>query len=235
VRPIRIPVRRPSPVLALSLLLALAALGGVAWAAIPGPEGIIHGCYAKHGGRLRVIDPAHGRCGRREAPLNWSETGPPGPRGGKGATGAKGATGPKGSTGPAGPQGPSNAFTASQTGVLALAPSSSRTVLTLNLPAGRYVLSASVRIADEAGASEPAQQATCTVKGAGSPAAEASATATIPYASGLTAAETLPLEDAFSLTAVATVELSCVEQSAGATSASEARIEAIQVASLTEG
>ena len=231
-RRIRTLVSRPSPALALALAAVLAALGGVAWASIPGPEGIIHGCYQKRGGQLRVIDTAkHGRCGRREDELNWEEVGPPGPRGG---TGARGATGPKGATGPTGPQGPSNAFTASQTGVIGLS-STPRSVLALSLPAGRYVLSASVRVADEGGPGEPAQQAACKLQGAPAPAAEASATATIPYASGVTAAETLPLEDAVSLPAADTLELACAQQTPGPTSASEARIEAIAVASLTEG
>jgi hypothetical protein len=88
-----------------------AALGGGAYAAvsgIPGPGGVIHGCYQKHRGNLRLV-PAGRRCGRSELPIAFSETGPQGstgPRGRRGSTGAKGATGATGSTGPQGPSGP---------------------------------------------------------------------------------------------------------------------------------
>jgi hypothetical protein len=36
--------------------IATVALAGTAYAAIPGGDGTIHGCYAKSGGTLRVID-----------------------------------------------------------------------------------------------------------------------------------------------------------------------------------
>ena len=36
--------------------IATVALAGTAYAAIPGGDGTVHGCYAKSGGSLRVID-----------------------------------------------------------------------------------------------------------------------------------------------------------------------------------
>jgi hypothetical protein len=95
-----------------NLLAALAgALGataltsGIAWAAIPDSDGVIHGCYTKVGGVLRVIDTAKGqRCLTSvEVPLTWNERGL---RGDRGPAGADGAQGPQGASGPAGPQGP---------------------------------------------------------------------------------------------------------------------------------
>jgi collagen triple helix repeat protein len=105
---------------ALAAGLALLAVGGgVALATIPGSGGVIHGCYAKFGGSLRVID--QGSCRTTESPLNWNQMGqqglqgPQGPQGARGDQGAKGDTGsqgptgqqgPKGDTGSAGPAGP---------------------------------------------------------------------------------------------------------------------------------
>lgn len=104
------------------LLLALAvggALFGVAAAVqadIP-DSGVIHGCYPKNAGTLRVIDTSTGTgCRSSEKALNWNQTGPTGARGAtgptgpRGTTGTKGVAGPKGSTGPRGPTG-SNAST----------------------------------------------------------------------------------------------------------------------------
>jgi hypothetical protein len=92
-------------------LALFAALGGGAYAAvsrIPGPGGIIHGCYKKHKGNLRLV-PAGRRCSRKELAIAFNQTGPrgvAGPRGAKGTTGAKGATGATGSPGAKGEQGP---------------------------------------------------------------------------------------------------------------------------------
>ena len=96
--------------------------GGIAYATIPDSGGVIHGCYNKENGRLRVIDTSpggsqssqngdHGQsgnektsdlggCGSNETALNWNQTGPQGP---KGDTGATGPAGPQGPPGP-GPQ-----------------------------------------------------------------------------------------------------------------------------------
>jgi collagen triple helix repeat protein len=76
-------------------------------AAIPGPDGVINGCYQKNVGNLRVIDPSSGdSCRPPEIPISWSQTGPQGPKGDTGATGPQGPQGPKGDTGATGPQGP---------------------------------------------------------------------------------------------------------------------------------
>jgi hypothetical protein len=67
---------------AVPLIVAAVAAGAVAYAAIPDGSGMIHGCYSKRDGSLRVIDPAAGdSCGSKEASLDWSQTGPPGPPG----------------------------------------------------------------------------------------------------------------------------------------------------------
>jgi hypothetical protein len=64
-------------------LLILAALfmvaGGIAYAAIPGADGTINGCYKRSDGTLRVIDAEAGAtCKPSETAIAWSQTGPPG-------------------------------------------------------------------------------------------------------------------------------------------------------------
>ena len=89
---------------------AFLAGGAVALAAIPDSSGVIHGCYQKNVGNLRVIDPDAGdNCRPPEIAISWNQTGPVGPvgpQGPKGDTGATGPQGPKGDTGATGPQGP---------------------------------------------------------------------------------------------------------------------------------
>jgi hypothetical protein len=75
---------------ALTLLGILAACG-IAYAAIPSADGVIHSCYnagSNPAGQLRVIDAeAGGKCSKNEKPLNWNATRP------KGDTGAPGMSG----------------------------------------------------------------------------------------------------------------------------------------------
>jgi hypothetical protein len=78
--------------LVITLTFSLASI--VAYATIPDANGILHGCYKKSGGTLRLIDNAAEQCGANETPVNWNQTGPQGP------------AGPQGPEGPAGPQGP---------------------------------------------------------------------------------------------------------------------------------
>jgi Collagen triple helix repeat (20 copies) len=93
----------------LGLLVALAVVAlaaGGAYAAIPDSGGVIHGCYQKNAGTLRVIDDATEACRTSEVPISWSQVGPQGPQGPQGAQGPPGPQGEPGPAGPAGPQGP---------------------------------------------------------------------------------------------------------------------------------
>src|SRR4029450_5112600 len=48
--------------------------GGIAYASIPGSNGVIHGCYQKLNGQLRVIDPGTGGTWTvSENPLDWNQ------------------------------------------------------------------------------------------------------------------------------------------------------------------
>jgi hypothetical protein len=76
------------------------AIGGIAYATIPDSGGVIHGCYQKDVGTLRVIDPSAGdTCLASEIPISWSQTGPAGPQGPQGAPGQNGAPGANGKDG----------------------------------------------------------------------------------------------------------------------------------------
>lgn len=82
-------------------------LGVIAFASIPDSNGVIHGCYKKSGGTLRVIDDSTNPCdSRAEIPIQWNQTGPQGPQGIQGPVGPQGPIGPQGPTGPEGPAGP---------------------------------------------------------------------------------------------------------------------------------
>jgi hypothetical protein len=79
--------------------VASIALAGTAYATIPAGDGVIHGCYAKSGGTLRVIDASVTNCKAGETALNWSQQGVPGPTGEPGPAGPQGEQGKPGAPG----------------------------------------------------------------------------------------------------------------------------------------
>jgi hypothetical protein len=89
----------------LGAAAAVALATGVAFGAIPDSGGVIHGCYNKTNGKLRVADatnPKLGDCVGSETALDWNKQGVQGPQG---VPGAQGPKGDRGDTGAAGPQG----------------------------------------------------------------------------------------------------------------------------------
>lgn len=66
--------------ISLAAMILLAAVGGVALATIPSANGVIHACYVKRTGALRVVSGKH-RCPSGQAPLHWNVQGPRGPQG----------------------------------------------------------------------------------------------------------------------------------------------------------
>ena len=82
----------------VGLGVGLLAGGGLAYSAIPGEDGLIHGCYENTTGALRVIDSDQGGvCRGGETALDWNQTGPAGPAGPAGPQGAAGPGVPEGS------------------------------------------------------------------------------------------------------------------------------------------
>jgi hypothetical protein len=64
----------------LLIVVVTAVSAGAAYATIPGGDGVIHGCYAKSGGTLRVVDASVTKCKSGETALTWSQAGVPGRR-----------------------------------------------------------------------------------------------------------------------------------------------------------
>ena len=72
---------RPSPSMVVALVALVVAAGGVTYAAIPDSSGVIHGCYSKAQGAVRVIDTESnppGKCKSNETALSWQGTPAPG-------------------------------------------------------------------------------------------------------------------------------------------------------------
>jgi hypothetical protein len=146
---------------ALVVAGALAA-AGAAYSTIPDSNGVIHGCYGKSGGGLRVIDNTVTNCAKTETSLNWNvagATGPAGPQGaqgGQGPQGPAGPQGPQGSQGPQGAQGPSGVshgyFASADNVAVAQIPAYSNQVSTI-VPDGTYAITAQVAFED--GVNEP--------------------------------------------------------------------------------
>ncbi len=85
----------------------VAGATGIAYAAVPDPDGTVHSCVSKLTGGVRVIDPSTGaKCNALENPLDFSQRGAPGPSGPAGPQGPAGPAGATGAQGPAGPAGP---------------------------------------------------------------------------------------------------------------------------------
>src|SRR3954447_16321954 len=78
-------LRRPSPALVVATAALVVALGGVTYAAIPGPDGTVHSCFDSRG-TLHVID-SDASCPQGETALNFAQKGPQGEQGAAGPAG----------------------------------------------------------------------------------------------------------------------------------------------------
>lgn len=93
---------------ASTLALVLAMSGGAYAAIAPIRHGVIHSCYSRSNGALRVVN-AHARCRPHQRALNFNRRGPAGPRGLTGPAGPIGLTGAAGKTGARGAVGKAGA------------------------------------------------------------------------------------------------------------------------------
>jgi hypothetical protein len=121
------------------------AVGGIAYAAIPDSGGLIHGCYNKNSGNLRVIDTSGKGCTTSEKALNWNQTG------------LTGATGPSGSAGP----------TSLEVGDLGSVTDTPQEVLSHTVTAqeaGLTLMTASVILADKDGTTGGSTAVNCFLK-----------------------------------------------------------------------
>lgn len=134
----------------LIILGALVIVGGgagVAYASIPGPGGVISGCYKTSNpgqGALIVID-SSATCPSGTTALNWNQTGP---------------QGPAGPTGPAGPQATAQDVTSQVTYTV---PPSGWTSLTerpiINCPSGTLAINGGVQ-SEQPATPDPGQSVT---------------------------------------------------------------------------
>lgn len=134
-----------------ALVLGVAVLAGsaaavIAYASIPDAGGVIHGCYQKNAGSLRVIDPSTDSCRSSEVPLNWNQTGPAGATGARGPTGPAGTDGPQG---PAGPAGPSHVWTRTFPAWAGVPDFQGVTFFLFDLPSGNVFVHGSALIRDD--------------------------------------------------------------------------------------
>jgi hypothetical protein len=134
---------------------ALLLTAGIAYATIPDSNGVIHGCFGKSGGDVRVIDNTVTNCSKTESALTWNIQGAQGPQGVQGPAGPagpQGVPGPTGPQGPAGPQGPSGTshgyFVANGIRVLGGTPLKVQEIS--NLPAATYLVWAAGNAGDAA-------------------------------------------------------------------------------------
>ncbi len=122
----------------------LAIIPGLGRATIPDAAGIIHGCYNATNGSQRIIDTSLQSCKTNEVPIQWSQTGPPGPVGAQGPQGPQGSPGPQGPQGSPGPQGPPGIPGSGSSDVYSTTGPSVdlrilfKDVATLDVPAGQY-------------------------------------------------------------------------------------------------
>ena len=150
--------RRRLPAVLATAAGVLLLVAGVAYATIPDSSGAIHGCYARSGGSLRVIDASVTNCKAGETSLDWNvqgQQGPQGPQGADGPAGPSGQQGPQGPTGPQGPAGPpgpsglSHGYLASSNQVpVAQFPAFSNVGSIASVPDGTYMIWAQISLDD---------------------------------------------------------------------------------------
>jgi Collagen triple helix repeat (20 copies) len=122
-------------------VVGIALLGGAAYATIPDGAGVIHGCYAKSGGALRVIDGTVTNCKSGETALQWGVQGPQGPQGPQGAQGPQGPQGAQGAQGPQGAAGTPGISGYEVVTGQATSDGVNTTAATVSCPGGKKVLS----------------------------------------------------------------------------------------------
>lgn len=195
------------------LMVGLVSAVRVVYASIPDTGGVIHACYDSGNRMLRVIDTESGEaCRTQEMALSWNKMGPQGPQG------------PQGSEGP---RGPSDGY------VTSLIPANAKNVdnrtvnvLSLSLPAGDYLLSASVRVErNQSGTST----VFCDLRVGGGPFP----TGYLERLDGADAVATMAATNGISLTSNEMVHLTCSAFGDDGTSVTLADLTAIKVGKVT--
>jgi len=146
-------LKRKSTILAFTALALLTTVG-VGYAAIPGPNKVIQGCY-DNGGNLRVVNALP--CPKGHTPLQWNQQGVKGDQGIQGIQGIQGLKGDQGIQGSKGDQGLQGQQGTAGVGSLSAwyvdnvyeeqvgyPNRGTETTVSLDLPAGKYALDGSI-------------------------------------------------------------------------------------------
>jgi hypothetical protein len=157
------------------------AIGALATGLIVVAAGIAYGagvssqisvCVHHNGGALYKAK----KCAKHDSKLTWNTVGPAGARGLTGAAGAPGAAGSAGATGTAGANGAVAGFGTSAQGPTAITLNTLTKIASLTLPAGNYMVDASVAVHANATVPDEAAGAVCDI--------QAGSTATTTISSG---------------------------------------------------
>lgn len=200
--------------LVAATIACLVVTAGLALATIPDESGVLHGCYLKSGGAVRIIDSSVAGCKSNETAISWNVQGP------AGAPGTPGAPGERG---------PSAAFYVDQRGNFAsqsLDPVTFKTLVKLSLPAGTFVVNGVATFVGTT-AFHAAQCSIRTAAGSLSDSVQTTVGGT-PNAFG-----TMTLTTAFTLDAPADVSLDC-RASDNDVATQPSMMSAIQVGALTQ-
>ena len=198
-----------------AILLTIWAGTSVGVASSAEPTGTIQGCLNIHNGQLRIVE-GDTVCRRNEDVISCNKQGP---------AGAPGLAGASGVTGPA-------FHTESRTPVTV--PTSSTSLIALNLPAGSFVVTATILLNNLGPLRVPVL---CVLAGPidSSVIAGVQLEPEVPQTEGRASGATLPVSLATSLSAAGRIELQCVSNTgaAGATAeGSHMQMTAITVANV---
>lgn len=190
-------------------------------------SGNLYACVQKGSFRARFVG-ASVPCKKTETRVTWNIAGPAGP---EGPTGPQGPIGPEGPTGPAGPEGPTgpqeslNAYHSSLAETTFGTGWSTPDLITLTLPAGKYLVSGKAVVQN----TSSAQLVQCALRDTVTDYDDAFASLGDTGPNGDFA--TLALQTAFEPSATATVGLACTS-AAGPARAASVKLTAITVGGL---
>lgn len=191
----------------------------------------ITACVKKSSGQVRVVS-VKTRCRTTERRLSWNTQGPRGPAGPAGAAGAAGAGGAAGATGATGAPGPSEAISGSRTAAVTLG-SANVLIGRLALPtAGNYVINAKLSL--EQTSTTVATTAVCelTVDGVKDEIITKLGNSAV---AGVPQRDSVALQLVRTTTGASSATLECRVGNMTTGEASNTRITAIRVGSLTDG
>jgi hypothetical protein len=194
---------------------------------------VIYACKNLQNGSLRVVASTRD-CRHNEAPLSWNQGGQPGAQGPQGPAGPQGIPGPQGVPGPAGASGVTGpAYYTANGEPTTLGPTYS-SILHLNVPAGSYVVNASVLVNNLGVSRVPVLCALASAAGS-SVFSAVQLENEVPQTEGRASAATLPVGFATTLLAAGRIDLMCLSNTGpgGATAeASQRQMTAVTVAGV---